>query len=216
VWLVGNSSDSALHLSDTDGHVVADVQLPWARKTVTAAMETPSRLLLGLSDGSGASIDPATNRVEGLVKTQGRTSTGPVTAMGGAPRSASGSRPAIDGFVTHADGQTDAVFASTGVVHEFLRVPFIPTAVADAGGLIWVFGGDRLLMQPTHGELPTELAYDLVRHTFDKVTDSPATQLLGFRNAVVVGDRVWVVYDDRVGRHGPSIVVVRIPVVREG
>jgi hypothetical protein len=213
VWLVGNGNNEALHLSSTDGHVIAVVALPSASR---ASMETSSRLLVGLDDGSVAIVDPATNRIEGDVQTQGTPSTGPVTAMGAPMVAANGSVPGIVGFVTHADGKTFAVFADRARMREFLKMPFIPTAVADVGGLMWVFGGDRLEIQPTAGEVPSELAYDAARGKFAKVTDSPATQVQGFRDAIVDGEQLWVVYDAADGRHGPSIVVVKIPFVAEG
>jgi hypothetical protein len=213
VWLTGGGTDVARHLSSTDGHVIATVTLP---RKAQAAIETSARLLVGLDDGSVAVVDPKANRIERFLETTtGAPSTGPVTAMAAAPVRTDGSKPAIEGYIVHADSKTFALFSGSGQLREFLTMPFVPTAVADLGGLMWAFGGDRLQMQPIV-ERPQELAYDSGRHEFVKVPPSPATQLQGFRNAVVVGDRVWVVYDGAVGRQLPSVVVIEAPVVHEG
>lgn len=213
VWLVGNGSDVALRLSPTDGHVIATVALA---SKARASMETSSRLLVGLDDGSVASIDPQANRVERLLATGGNASTAPVTAMVAVPAPIHGFKPAIEGYIAHADNKTFALFAASGQMNQFLTVPFVPTAIASVDGRAFVFGGDRLELQPVSGENPQELAYDISHPGFTKVTDSPATQVLGFRNALVVGNRVWVVYDDQVDRHPSAVVVIDAPAVHEG
>jgi hypothetical protein len=209
VWLVGGGTDVALHLSAADGHVIAAIMLP---RVSRAAMETRFGLLVGLDDGSVVRVNPVTNRVVENVPTRGTTSTAPVTAMA----VSSVAKAPIAGFVTHADGQTFAIDNSSGDTRQFMKLSFTPTAVADVGGFEWGFGGDRLELESKAGEKPQELAYDTSSPGFTKVPDSPATQLQGFRDAVVAGDRVWVFYDDGVRGHPTSVLVITAPSAYEG
>ena len=88
---------------------------------------------LGLSDGSAASIRRRTAS-KGF-ETAGAPSTGPVTAMVAAPVRR-WLRPAIDGVTSTPTAGRSRVRQERSL-NEFLTVPFIPTAVADAGGLCW-------------------------------------------------------------------------------
>ncbi len=213
VWLVGNGTNEALHLSSTDGHVIAVVALPERVACVDGdELPAPRRARRRLGRDHRSRDEPHRRRRADAGDSIDRTGDRDGCADGRGERFRAGDRG-----IRHARRRQDV----RGVrrprrMREFLKMPFIPTAVADVGGLMWVFGGDRLEIQPTAGDVPSELAYDAARGKFDKVTDSPATQVQGFRDAIVDGEQLWVVYDAADGRHGPSIVVVKIPFVAEG
>jgi sugar lactone lactonase YvrE len=212
VWLVGNGSGDALHLSSTDGHVIADVRLP-ARVTAHAAMETSARLVLGLDDGTIAVVDPATNRIERSIARPvvGDPPVEAVVAMSPAAIPAVGSDPPIDGLVVRANGSVSALVSSRWEVEDFVAVSFSASTVAEIRGLTWTLGGDRLEVASTHAVVANEFAYDAARHEFDRVADGPADQLSGFRGAVTAGGMLWVEYDATNANGSPSIVVVKAP-----
>jgi hypothetical protein len=214
VWLVGNSSDYALHLSSTDGHVIANVALT-SRSFSSAAMEARSRLLVGLEDGSVAVVDPSIDRIERSIPRPviGDAPVEAVVGMSPVAVPAVGSDPPIDGLILRANGTVDALFATGWEVNEILGSDFSPSTAVGIKSLMWMLGGDRLQVASTHAVVSSEFAYDSARHRFRRVsTSTAAPSSQGFRNAVAAGDRLWVVYDSGPGdAETPSIVVLRVP-----
>jgi hypothetical protein len=213
VWIVGNSSDYALHISQTDGHVIANVRLP-ARALFNASMEVRSRLAVGLGDGTVAVIDPATNRIERVIPRPavGDEPAEAVFAMAPALIPAVGSDPAFDGLMVRANGGLALLRSSTWQVSEIGGPGVDPSTVIAHGSLVFMFGADRLEVSTTHAVSSSEFVYDAGKHRFTRSPGGSPDTAQGFRDAVIVGDRIWVVYDSGPGDdQPPTIVVLRAP-----
>lgn len=211
VWLAGNGSGFALHLSPADGHVVGRVDFPGL--TVGAVAEAGRRLLVGLDDGSIAVIDPDTDRIEHSIPLPaiGDPPEEHAVAMNAAAIPAVGSDSPVDALVARAGGDVDALSASGWQVNSFLAADFRPTTVVTVGAFAWVLGADRLEVSSTHAEVNSEFSYD-PKHGFARSPAGFGSQPFGFRDAVAAGDTLWAVYDPGAGNGEPSIVVVRTTV----
>ena len=172
-------------------------------------MEVQARLVVGLGDGSIAIVDPSGGRIEHTIPlpTIGDPPVEQVSAMSAVDIPAIGTDSAIDGIVMRRGG-SESLFFAPGQVDDFLSTGFLPATVTSAQSLVWVFGGDRLQVNSTHAVVSSEFAYDSVQHRFDRVSASPESHQLGFRDAIAVGNTVWVVYDASDGTSTPSIVVI--------
>jgi hypothetical protein len=213
VWIVGNSSDYALQVSETDGHVIATVNLP-ARALFNASMEVRSRLAVGLGDGTVAVIDPSTHRIESMIPRPvvGDEGAEAVHAMAPASIPAVGSDPPFDGLIARANGGLDVLRSSTWQVSEVGSTVFGPSTVVARGSFGWMFGGDQLEVSTTHAASSSEFTYDAVEHRFTRSPGGSPNAAQGFRDAVIVGDRIWVVYDSGPGDdQQPTVVVMRAP-----
>ena len=212
VWIVGNSSEFALHLSSSDGHVIASVPLG-ARALSKSAIEIRGRLVVGLENGTIAIVDPATDRIERSIPlpTIADPPAEAVVAMSNAAVPAVGSDPPIDAFAVRARGEVDAFLSGPWTAGEFVSVnDFAPAAVAAAGSRAVVLGSDHLFVATTHAVSSAEFVYDAEHRAFTRATGTDFSSEPGFSAAVAVGDTVWAVYHS--GATGtPSIVVVRVP-----
>jgi hypothetical protein len=212
VWVVGNSSEYALHLSSTDGHVLANVPLG-ARALLHGAAEIGGRLVVGLDDGSIAVIDPARNRVERSIPRPVCCDppAAQVLALSTAAVPAIGSDPPIDGFATRVRGEVDAFMSGLGSADEFTSVnDFVPSAVAAVGTRAAILGSDHLVVSTTHAMSSAEFVYDSTSRTFARASGTSFSSAPGFTDVVAVGDTLWAVYDPG-SPVPPSLVVVRIP-----
>ena len=163
VWVVGNSSDYALHLSSSDGHVIANVPLG-TRALSHAAIEIRGRLVVGLDDGTIDVVDPATNRIEQSIPlpTIGDPPAEAVVAMSNAAgagrrapirrstpspsRAGRGRRVPDRSVAGESVRERDGLRAGDGRgVRELARV---------------VLGSDRLLVSTTHAVVSAEFVYD--------------------------------------------------------
>ncbi len=213
VWIVGNSSDYALHISSADGHVIANVRLP-ARALFDASMEVRSRLAVGLDDGTVAVIDPTTDRIERVIPRPaiGDEPVEAVYAMAPASIPAVGSDPLFDGLVLRANGDLDLLQSSTWQVSSIASTDFRPATVVGHGSFVWMFGADRLEISTTHAASSSEFVYDPSKRRFTPASAGPTAPPQGFRDAVIVGDRIWVLYDSRPGDdQPPTVVAIRAP-----
>jgi hypothetical protein len=213
VWIVGNSSHYALQVSETDGHVIASVDLP-ARALFNASMEVRSRLAVGLGDGTVAVIDPSTHRIERVIPRPvvGDEGAEAVHAMAPASIPAVGSDPPFDGLIARANGGLDLLRSSTWQVSEVGSTVFGPSTVVAHGSFGWTFGGDQLDVSTTHAASSSEFTYDAVERRFTRSPGGSPNAAQGFRDAVIVGDRIWVVYDSGPGdNQQPTVVVMRVP-----
>ncbi len=210
LWLAGNGSSFALHLSAADGHVVGRVDFPGL--TVGAVTEAGHRLLVGLDDGSIAVINPDSDRIERSIPLPviGDAPVEHAVAMNAAAIPAVGSDPAVDALVARAGGDVDVLSASGWQVNSFLAADFRPTTVVSVGAFAWVLGADRLEVSSTHAEVNSVFSYDPKRG-FARSPEAFGSQPFGFRDAVAAGNNLWVVYDPGAGNGEPSIVVVRTP-----
>jgi hypothetical protein len=209
VWVTGNGSDHALHLSGSDGHVIANVALPRAVPG-HAAMETRGRLLVGLRAGTVAVVDPGTNRVERFVNVRILASGDSIIAMSPAAIPGLGSDPPIDGLMAAPGSGVFALFSDRWQANQFEQTDLDPQALAASGSRVLVAGGDWLIVTTTHAVVSNEFAYEPGPRRFVRVAEGPASSAAGFRDAVTVGDMLWMVYDPGAGMP-PSIVVTRIP-----
>jgi hypothetical protein len=207
VWLVGNGSTDALHLSAVDGHVISRVH--FSNAGATAAMEVRARLVVGLADGSIAIVDPSGGRIERMIPppTIGDPPVEQVSAMSAVDIPAIGTDSAIDGIVMRRGG-SESLFFAPGQVDDFLSTGFVPATVTSVRPFVWVFGGDRLQVNSSHAVVSNEFAYDAARHRFDRVPTSPESHQFGFRDAIATDSTVWVVYDAADGTGPASIVVI--------
>jgi len=210
VWLVGNGSTEALHLSPRDGHVIGRVH--FTNAGATGAMEVRERLVVGLDDGSIAIVDPSGGRIEHTIArpTIGDPPVEQVSAMSAVDIPAIGSDPAIDGIVMRRGG-SESVFFAPWQLGDLLSSDFSPATVTSARSLVWALGGDRLQVNSTHAVVSNEFAYDAQLHRFDRVARGAESPALGFRDAIAVDNTIWVVYDAGDGTGTPSIVVVNAP-----
>jgi hypothetical protein len=209
VWVVGNGSQHALHISEADGHVVASVALP-APVPLHAAMETRGRLLVGLQAGTVAIIDPAANRIERFVDVRLLASGDSVIVMSPASIPAIGTDPPIDGLMAAPGSGVFALFSDRWQANQFAQADFNPRALAASGTRVIVAGGDWLIIATTHAVARNEFAYEPGERRFVRIPEGPASAADGFRDAVTSGDMLWMVYDPGGGVE-PSIVVTRIP-----
>ncbi|HEV7525902.1 MAG TPA: hypothetical protein VGP92_13110 [Acidimicrobiia bacterium] len=209
VWLTGNSANYALHLSETDGRVSANVALP-RRVLSSAAMEARGRLLVGLERGTVAVVDPSTNRVERFVDIRGLASGESMVSMSQAAVPAIGSDPAIDGFMASSLGNVFALLADRWQANQFVQADVVPQALAPATSRAVVAGGDWVNVVPTHAGSRSEFQYLPKEQRLVRVAEGPASSQAGFRDAVAVGNMFWTVYDPGAPS-SPTIVVMRIP-----
>lgn len=212
VWLVGNGSPWAFHLSPIDGHVFGRVH--FSNHGSTAAIEVAARLVVGLDDGAVDVIDPAANQIEHEIPRPviGDPPVEKVVAMSPASIPAVGSDPAVDGFVVRANSTTSVLYEAGWRLNDIGAVDMSPTTVVEASGVMWLFGQNRLEVASTHAVVSNEFVYDAGRARFDRLTKSSSLVVGGgFRDAVATDDTVWAVYDPGAGIGQPTVVVVKAP-----
>jgi hypothetical protein len=113
---------------------------------------------------------------------------------------------------TRANGGLDLLRSSTWQVSEVGSTVFGPSTVVAHGSFGWTFGGDQLEVSTTHAASSSEFTYDAVERRFTRSPGGSPNAAQGFRDAVIVGDRIWVVYDSGPGdNQQPTVVVMRVP-----
>jgi hypothetical protein len=123
-----------------------------------------------------------------------------------------GSDPAFDGLVVRANGGLALLQSSTWQVSEIGGAAVNPATVVAHGSVVWTFGADRLEVSTTHAVSSSEFVYDAREHRFARSPGGSPDVAQGFRDAVIVGDRIWVVYDSGPGDDQPPTVVgIRAP-----
>jgi len=205
VWLVGNNSRYALHISASDGHEIARVDLPSA---ATTAFETRSRLLVGLANGSVEIVNPERNQTEGVVPLEGASGTSSVAAMTSASIPRIGSDPPIDGLIVRANGDAFALFATGWHANRFINLGFGPSVVTELDNWLWALSGDSLEIASTHAVASSEFVWNADQRRFDQRPAKGGTSDEGFRLVIPIANTLWLLNG---GYSNASVIVVRVP-----